>query len=231
MAASKPSFMVALQDMQHQLFSELNAPLAKSSEFGIDFIVIAQNLVARLTQVNRVAMADPSALTYQRNQDAINFVGALFQYILDGDSLAEPLKGLIARLQIPVLKMAILSNSFSANEEHPTRKLLSALVSAGIGWLPIAGVEKDPLYKKIEKVVMQVLRDFGVDTQVFVDAVIKFPVFHEKSVRRSELVAKRSEDSEGAKASAEMPRNHIAAILDERLEDGDYPAVLVKMLQ
>jgi hypothetical protein len=92
-------------------------------------------------------------------------------------------------------------------------------------------VEKDPLYKKIEKVVMQVLRDFGVDTQVFVDAVIKFPVFHEKSVRRSELVAKRSEDSEGAKASAEMPRNHIAAILDERLEDGDYPAVLVKMLQ
>lgn len=37
MAVSKPSFMVALQDMQHQLFSELNAPWAKNSEFGIDF--------------------------------------------------------------------------------------------------------------------------------------------------------------------------------------------------
>jgi hypothetical protein len=231
MAVSKPSFMVALQDMQDQLFSELNAPLAKNGELGIDFVVIAQKLVARLTQVNRVAMADASALSYQRDQDTINFVGALFQYILDGDSLAEPLKGLIARLQIPVLKMAMLDNSFFANEEHPARKLLSALVSAGIGWLPIAGVEKDPLYKKIEKVVMQVLRDFGVDTQVFVDAVIEFSVFHEKSVRRSELVAKRTVDSEGAKASAEMARNHIAAILDERLEDSDYPAVLVKILQ
>jgi hypothetical protein len=138
-AVSKPSFMVVLQDMQHQLFSELNAPLAKNSEFGIDFIVIAQKSVARLTQVNRVAMADASALTYQRDEDTINFVGALFQYVLDGDSLAEPLKGLIARLQIPVLKMAMLDNSFSANEEHPARKSLSALVSAGIGWLPIAG--------------------------------------------------------------------------------------------
>lgn len=66
---------------------------------------------------------------------------------------------------------------------------------------------------------------------MFVGAVIEFSVIHEKSVRRSELVAKRTVDSEGAKASAEIPRNHIAAILDERLEDGDYPAVLVEILQ
>lgn len=230
-AVSKPSFMVALQDMQNEQFTHFNVQVSVNGGDSVDFSAIAQKLVGRLSQVMRVASTDASALSYQRDQDTINFVGALFQYILEGDSLAEPLKGLIARLQIPVLKMAMLDKGFFGHEEHPARKLLSALVSAGIGWSPVAGVEKDPLYREIEKVVMRVLRDFGVDTQVFVDAHAEFLTFNEKAKRRAELVAQRTVDTEDGKATAETARMHIAGVLESRLAGVDCPPVLSKILQ
>ena len=230
-ALSKPSFMVALQEMQHEQFTQLNVAGPAGSNGQADFHVMAQKLIARLQQVNWVAHTDVSALSYQRDQDTINFVGALFQFILDGDGLAESLKGLIARLQIPVLKMAMLDKGFFSHDEHPARKLLSALVSAGIGWSPVAGVDRDPLYKKTEEVVMRVLRDFGVDTQVFVDAYQDFSAFNEKAKRRAELVARRTVDAEDGKAAAENARMYIAAILEHKLGGVDCPPVVTKILQ
>jgi hypothetical protein len=230
-ALSKPSFMVALQEMQHEQFTQFNIKVPLDGEVHTDFTAMAHKLVARLQQVNWVANTDVSALSYQRDQDTINFVGALFQFILDGDGLAEPLKGLIARLQIPVLKMAMLDKGFFSYDEHPARKLLSSLVSAGIGWSPVGSVDRDPLYKKFEDVVMRILRDFGVDTQVFVDAYDDFSAFHEKAKRRAELVARRTVDTEDGKAAAENARMYIAAILESKLGGVDCPPVVTKILQ
>ncbi|CAA0097590.1 DUF1631 domain-containing protein [Zhongshania aliphaticivorans] len=230
-ALSKPSFMVALQEMQNEQFAQFNVKVSMGGDGGTDFNAMAHKLVARLQQVNLVANTDVSALSYQRDQDTINFVGALFQFILDGDGLAESLKGLIARLQIPVLKMAMLDKGFFGHDEHPARKLLSALVSAGIGWSPVAGVDRDPLYKKTEEVVMRILRDFGVDTQVFIDAYEDFSDFNEKAKRRAELVARRTVDAEDGKAAAENARMYIAAILESKLGGVDCPPVVTKMLQ
>jgi hypothetical protein len=230
-AVSKPSFMVALQDMQNEQFAYFNVQVSLSGGESLDVSAIAEKLLARLAQVMRVATTDASALSIQRDQDTINYVGALFQYILEGDSLAEPLKALITRLQIPVLKMAMLDKGFFSHEDHPARKLLSSLVSAGIGWSPVAGVDKDPLYREVEKVVMKVLRDFGVDTQVFVDAYEEFHAFNEKAKRRAELVAQRTVDTADGKATAEAARMHIAGILESRLSGVDCPPVLSKILQ
>lgn len=228
---SKPSFMVALQEMQHEQFDQFNVKNSSGGSAQTDFDVMAQKLVGRLQQVNLVANTDVSALSRQRDQDTINFVGALFQFILDGDALAESLKGLIARLQIPVLKMAMLDKGLFSHDEHPARKLLSALVSAGIGWSPVAAAERDPLYKKTEEVVMCILRDFGVDTQVFADACDNFLSFNEKAQRRAELVARRTVDAEDGKAAAENARMHIAAILERKLGGVDCPPVVTKILQ
>jgi hypothetical protein len=228
---SKPSFMVALQEMQDEQFEQFNVKTSSGGEVQADFDVMAQKLVARLQQVSLVANADVSELSRQHDQDTIDFVGALFQFILDGDALAESLKGLIARLQIPVLKMAMLDKGLFSHDEHPARKLLSALVSAGIGWSPVAGAERDPLYNKTEEVVMCILRDFGVDTQVFADACDNFLSFNEKAKRRAELVARRKVDTEDGKATAEKARIYIAAILARKLGGVDCPPVVTKILQ
>lgn len=226
---SKPSFMVALQDMQNEQFSHLKNRGAANDDGA--FQQISQKLVSRLQQVSRVSPGDASALSVERDQDTIHFVGTLFQYMLEGDGLSDPLKSLLAHLQIPILKMAMLDKSFFSREEHPARKLLSAIVGAGIGWSPVSSPEKDPLYKKLEEVVMRVLGDFGVDSQVFVDVLSEFSRFVEKAQRRAELVAQRTVNAEGGKATAEAARGYISGLLDEKLAGNSYPVIVSKIVK
>ncbi len=226
---SKPSFMVALQDMQNEQFSHLkNRGAANDSDA---FQQISQKLVTRLKEVSRVAQGDASALSVERDQDTIHFVGTLFQYMLEGDGLSDPLKSLLAHLQIPILKMAMLDKSFFSREEHPARKLLSAIMAAGIGWSPVSAPEKDPLYRKLEEVVMRILGDFGVDTEVFVEVLTEFSRYLEKAQRRAELVAQRTVNAEGGRATAEAARAYISGLLDEKLSGGDYPAIVSKIIK
>jgi hypothetical protein len=229
-ALSKPSFMVALQDMQRAQYSHFSSPeAANEKDYGLR--EFTEELVSRLQKVGRVGGSDASALTMDRDIDTINFVGTLFQYMLDGDGLSEPLKALVARLQIPILKTAMLDKNFFSHEEHPARKLLSALVSAGIGWSPVGAVDKDPLFRKVEEVVMRVLSDFNVDTQIFSDVYQEFAQFQEKALRRAELLAKRTVDAEGGRATAETARGYVTALLDQKLEDGSAPVVVAKILR
>ena len=227
---SKPSLMVALQDMQNEQFSHLKSRDAANDD-GDAYQLVTQKLVSRLKQVGRVAPGDASALSVDRDRDTIHLVSTLFQYMLEGDGLADPLKGLMAQLQIPILKMAMLDKSFFSREEHPARKLLSAIMSAGIGWSPVASPEKDPLYRKVEDVVLRVLGDFGVDTQVFVDVLNEFSTFQEKAQRRAELVAQRTVSAEGGRATAQAARGYIAGLLDEKLAGGGYPVAVERVLK
>ncbi|GAB3371797.1 DUF1631 domain-containing protein [Spongiibacter taiwanensis] len=228
---SKPSLMVALQDMQNEQYAQLNLGGVRGGNNGGANPDLVQHLIGRLQQVNRVSPADASALSVQRDRDTIQFVGTLFQYILEGDGLSDDLKAVIARLQIPILKMAMLDKNFFSHDEHPARKLLSGLLSASIGWEPTGALEKDPLYKKVDEIVMRVLRDFGVDTQIFVDAYEEFLSFSERDRRRAELMAKRAVDAADGRAVAEQARGYISAYLDQKLSQGRYPPVVANILK
>lgn len=228
---SKPSLMVALQDMQNEQYAQLNLGGVRSGGKGGADSDLVQHLIGRLQQVNRVSPADASALSVQRDRDTIQFVGTLFQYILEGDGLSDELKAVIARLQIPILKMAMLDKNFFSHDEHPARKLLSGLLSASIGWEPTGAPEKDPLYKKVEEIVMRVLRDFGVDTQIFVDAYEEFLSFSERDRRRAELMAKRAVDAADGRAVAEQARGYIHAYLDQKLSQSRFPPVVANILK
>ncbi|MGJ8686626.1 MAG: DUF1631 family protein, partial [Spongiibacteraceae bacterium] len=229
-SVSKPSFMVALQDMQNEQFSKLSIASSLNSVSDEDLMSLASGLITRLEKINRVDSGDSSALSQQRDQDAIQFVSGLFQYILESDELAEPLKGLIVRLQIPVLKMAMIDRNFFNSDEHPARKFLSALVGAGIGWSPVGAYSKDPLYKKMESVIMRVLRDFGVDTQLFVDVYDDFSQFHEKAQRRAQLVARRTVDSEDKKATAAEAREYISNYIEAAVATTNPPELVSEIL-
>ena len=67
----------------------------------------------------------------QADDDVVNFVGMLFDYILNDRNLAIPMKALIGRLQLPIVRLAIIDRSFFGKSGHPARQLLNELSSAG----------------------------------------------------------------------------------------------------
>ena len=96
----------------------------------------------------------------------IEMVAMLFDFVFETKDLPDGIKALLARLQIPVLKAAMLDGAFFAKKTHPSRLLVNALAEAGLGWSPMMGNE-DPLYKKIEKIVHGILDGFSDDLAIF----------------------------------------------------------------
>ena len=91
----------------------------------------------------------------QGDDDLIDVIGMLFDFILDDDNLVDSVKSLLSRLQIPIIKIALQDKTFFKNKNHPTRKLLNELASAGLGVTDNIDVHNNPLYLKLEHIVAQ----------------------------------------------------------------------------
>src|SRR5262249_998264 len=96
----------------------------------------------------------------------IEMVAMLFDFIFETKDLPDGIKALLARLQIPVLKAAMLDGAFFAKKGHPSRLLVNALAEAGLGWSPAMGQE-DPLYRKIDGIVHRILDGFTDNLAIF----------------------------------------------------------------
>jgi hypothetical protein len=96
----------------------------------------------------------------------IELVAMLFDFIFETRDLPDGIKALLARLQIPVLKAAMLDGAFFAKKSHPARVLVNALAQAGLGWSPPMGHD-DPLYQKIHDIVHKILDTFIDDLAIF----------------------------------------------------------------
>src|SRR5690625_5976672 len=106
----------------------------------------------------------------QVDEDVINLVSMMFEFILDDRNLATPMKALLGRLQIPMVKVAIADKSFFSKGGLPARRLLNEMANAALGWQerPEDDRQKaDQLYTKIESIVQTILSDFEADLGIF----------------------------------------------------------------
>lgn len=166
----------------------------------------------------------------QVDDDAINLVSMLFQFIIDDRNLAAPIKGLIARLQIPLLKVAMIDKTFFGKGGHPARKLLNEVANASLGWAPNGAVERDPFYNKIEMLVDRIVSDFSGDVSLFQDVLTDFIAFVEMDRRRATLVEQRTIDAEDGRAKSELARATVQTALNEKTAGKELPAPVMQLL-
>lgn len=152
----------------------------------------------------------------QADDDTVNFVGMLFDYILNDRNLAIPMKALIGRLQIPIVKLAILDKTFFEKTAHPARALLNELSSAGIGWSSAQELKRDALYDKIESIVLRVLNEFADNPDVFSDLLADLREFVHKDTRRSVLVEQRVKESETGKARTHGAKLKVQTLINQK---------------
>ena len=93
-------------------------------------------------------------------------VSMMFDFILDDENVPDPMKALIGRLQIPLLKVALIDKSFFSKKSHPARKLLNLLAEAAVGWNQDHD-EGGAYYAQIESYVRKVLEEFEDSVDVF----------------------------------------------------------------
>lgn len=98
-----------------------------------------------------------SSHTTAADRVKIDIVATLFDHVLADDRVATDIRNTLARLQLPVLRMALADESFFESRTHPTRRLLDRLVaSAADLQLDTAGGRTTRI--ALERVVHTVIR-------------------------------------------------------------------------
>ncbi len=166
----------------------------------------------------------------QADDDVINLVAMLFDFILDDEGLPSEIKALIGRLQIPLLKVAIADKTFFSNEEHDARLLLNTLARAGCQWDPQQGHD-DETYQRIDRAVHAIIDDYDEDPALFSELLAEFDTFFSDQRARAERVAERVREAEEGKARAEQAGDAARLYIDARLAGRQVPDVAVRLLR
>ncbi len=197
---------------QPQLMDALSGLQTDDVALPIDLNSVPQTLDLRKLLMRRT----DSHNLGQGDEDTVNLVGMLFDYILNDRNLAIPMKALIARLQIPMLKVALLDKSFFGKTSHPARQLLNELSSAGIGWSSSADLKRDSLYNKIESIVLRVLNHFDDDLGLFETLVAELRGFVGQDHRRTEIVEQRVKQAETGKAKTVAAKQTVEQLINQK---------------
>jgi hypothetical protein len=162
----------------------------------------------------------------------IDIVATLFDFIFDDALVPDSVKALVGRLQIPLLKVAMLDKSFFSNKEHPARALLNEISRASIAAGKDIG-QGNPVFERIKAAVNRVLNEFEQDQSIFETLIPDLKALvteqEEQAVRlaeQSKQVAEQQEQNEIAELRA---GEAFSKILEQGL-DQQVPAHLAGFL-
>ena len=174
----------------------------------------------------------PSKRLDQVDQDVIDVIGMLFDFILDDRNVPDAMKALIGRLQIPMLKAAVLDRTFFSNKQHPARRLLNALARAGMAWVDDGDRSARSLYGRIESAVTRILSDFSNDVGLFAQVYDEFSNFVEREARGAEVAEERINQVTRGQEQLLIARRRVAEVLNDfRVEQPDLPTAVVNILR
>ena len=173
---------------------------------------VRQTVVAR---AERGSGHNPPSMA-QTDEDTVNFIAMLFDYILDDRNLAIPMKALIGRLQIPIVKLGIIDKSFFENSGHPARQLLNELSSAGIGWSATTELRRDALYDKIESIVLRVMNGFKQDPNIFAELLMELRDFVTADEKQHAPVEQRTKETETDKAKTIAAKTIVQQLINQK---------------
>jgi hypothetical protein len=173
---------------------------------------------------------DPAHTQFRaRDEHAIDLVGMVFDYILQDPNLPAEIQVLLARLQVPYIKVALLDPRFFAMRSHPARRLLDELSQAGLGW----SASSDPdrrLFQRIALVVDTVLRDFDDNLALFERLLANFRGFVAAERRRAEVAEQRAAEATRGRERLLGARRRAAREVLERVRGRDLPRVIHNIL-
>ena len=160
----------------------------------------------------------------------IELVAMLFDFIFETKDLPDGIKALLARLQIPVLKAAMLDSAFFAKKGHPSRLLVNELAQAGLGWSPAMGSE-DPLYRKLNEIVHRILDGFSDDLTIFEDMRTVLEDFLAEEEKSAEANMQSSADAVNERDRRELATSVARAEVERRIEAHALPNFLAAFLR
>jgi hypothetical protein len=204
------------------------AELTRMHRGGSPMITAADEILVNV--VKGLKAAPQGATLGSIDAMTIDIVAMLFDYIFDDRHIPASVKAVLGRLQIPILKVALLDKSFFSSKAHPARRLLDRLSEAAFG-VDEAYPQGGATLALIEKVVARVLEEFESDMHLFEELVGEVELFIDERGRAESQLVERTvrliQDREREEIAQLAAEDAVARHLQSRAW---VPAVLRDML-
>jgi hypothetical protein len=164
------------------------------------------------------------------DEDTIDLVGMLFEYMLNDPVLPAVAKALISHLHTPYLKVAIIDRHLLTDSDHPARLLLDSLVEAGSHWIDERNLKRG-IYPDMQNVVDRVLKEFSENLDLFGNLLKLFRKKMEEFKRKSDILEKRAQDSVKGKEKLSIARQRATQEMRARSFSENLPQAAKDFLE
>jgi hypothetical protein len=219
------TLMSILTNIQKKLHERENTAIPKTIG-DVEKIDVGGSLSEMLQQG---APGSAQAIDPQ-SADVINLVSLLYDAIWKDDSLAIPIKELIGRTQVTIIKVALSDTTFFNRENHPARRILNEFAEAGIGWTEVEHLDQDPLYQKISELVTKLLTEFDGEISFFDDLIKDFRQFRTKEAAKTYHLEQRIMRAKERKERVEDIHELVTQKIAERLLGRDLQSFVHELL-
>lgn len=216
------SMMNALSLVQSDMFNANNQQVSQYKSP----IEIKDELIKQLHNLD----ADTKGqVVRQKDEDTIDLVGMLFQFIVDDRNLPDAIQVLLAKLQIPYLKVALQDKNLFADKQHPARKLLDTLSIASVGWSPESD-NKNKFINKIEEIVQTILERDELEIEIFSNLQTNLDQFLKKLDKKAEVLQKRTKEKTLGQEKIDKAKKDSAQMLVDKIANMEMPTLIRDIL-
>lgn len=153
------------------------------------------------------------------DMDVLQLVSLFFDTFLNDESLAPPLRFLLSRLQMPVLRLALAEGGFFDDKDHEARRLMEVMCRLGAGWASdIARLEHNAVYREVHAAVDGLADHPAPDAATFQAALERLEELHETRQSKASRAEGRVVELEVGRAKLKAARLVVQDVLNECLE-------------
>jgi len=206
----------ALDGMQHVASSPTGSPRS--------LLDIKQTLLAQSRQVHGKA-----AQFSREDNDAFELLGMLYNQIEREVRRDTPAVGLLGRLQVPLLRVALQDRAFFVRQQHPARQLLNAVAESGANWLGDEDVDPQ-LVHSLRNAVEHVVQNFKEDPAAFDTANRELQTSLHHLARKAEVTERRHVEAARGKEKLELAKRRAGEVIEQSVRDQRLPKFVRALL-
>lgn len=201
-------------------------PITAASPTGSprSLLDIKQTLLAQSRQLH-----GKGAQFAREDNDAFELLGMLYSQIEREVRRDTPAVGLLGRLQVPLLRVALQDRAFFVRQQHPARQLLNAVAESGANWL--SDEEVDPqLVHSLRNAVEHVVQHFKEDPAAFDTANRELQTNLQHLARKAEVTERRHVEAARGKEKLELAKRRANDVIEASVKDQRLPKFVRALL-
>jgi hypothetical protein len=222
--------MVSANDLQDALRSMQVRPPAPVISQGRstprNITHLKQDMLALL---RRVAPDQAAPALSDEHNDAIDLMAMLYENLTREVKPNSTVAGMLNKLQVPMMRVALQDRSFFTKQDHPARQMLNAVAETGNDWLGEDEAD-NPLVAQLNSIVDRAVTEYRGDSGIFHQVLTELLGHLQTLSRKAEVAERRHVEAAQGKERLTLARENATRSVEALLKGQKLPRFTRTML-